>query len=68
MAEQFPETLFVKIGNDNGNEYYVTDEDAAALVEMNDTVKIATYKLVETSLATGEARFSKPKHRFARRS
>lgn len=60
MAKQFPTKLFVKIEKDSNVEYFVADEAAAALVEMNDTTKIATYQLVETAMATGEARFSKP--------
>lgn len=63
MAKQFPTKLFVKIEKESNTEYFVADESAAALVEMNDTMKIATYQLVETAMATGEARFSKPKRR-----
>lgn len=61
MAKQFPKKLFVKIEKDGSTEYFCADESAAALVEMNDTMKIATYQLIETAMATGEARFSKPK-------
>lgn len=59
MAKQtFPKTLFVKTEKDGSTSYFVADEDAASLVEMGESIKIATYQLIEIQSAEGVAKFS----------
>lgn len=60
---KFPKTLYVKIEKDSGTEYFVSDEDAACLVQMGDTIKVAAYKLMDVSDATGVAEFKQPRRK-----
>lgn len=57
--KKLPNTLYVKIEKDSGTEYFVADDEAAALVEMGQKIKIGVYELVETKTAQGVASFSK---------
>lgn len=57
MAKKFPKTIYVKIESGDPAEYFIADEDANSLVEMGETVKIASYQLVEISEAQGVAQF-----------
>lgn len=59
MAKKFPKTLYVKLDGDSDADWFVADEDALGLVDMNCKVKIATYQLVEISIAEGVAKFTK---------
>lgn len=59
MAKQLPKKLFVKIEKDGSTEYFLADENAAALVEMGEKVKIGTYQLVGVDQAEGVAKFAK---------
>lgn len=60
---KFPKVLYVKSEKESSTEYFVADEEAAALVDMNDTIKLAKYQLVEVVEASGVAQFAKPKKR-----
>lgn len=55
MAKRFPKQLFVKVQKDGNLEYFTADEDAYALVEMGEKIKVATYQLVEIQDAEGVA-------------
>jgi hypothetical protein len=63
MAKAFPKTLYVKAEKDGGVEYFSSDASAAALVEMGQTIKVATYQLVEVQDAQGVAEFKKSRTR-----
>lgn len=52
---KLPNTLYVKIEKDGSTEYFVADESAAALVEMNETITLGKYSLVEIATAKGVA-------------
>lgn len=59
MANKFPKTLYVKIEKDGSTEYFVSDADAASLVEMGQAVVLAKYELADTRVAKGVADFGK---------
>jgi hypothetical protein len=63
MAKQFPKTLFVKVEGKADEEYFVADDNSYVLAEMGETIKIATYQLVEISDAKVLVEFTKPKRR-----
>lgn len=61
---QFPKTLFVKVEEDGGTEWFVADDDAVSLAEAGEKIKVARYELVETSsleLVASWSAHSKPK-------
>lgn len=45
----FPDLLYVKAEDDNGNEYYVAMSDVTSLTDPMEKVRVATYKLVEVN-------------------
>lgn len=46
---QFPKTLFVKVEEDGGMEWFVADDEAVSLAEVGEKVRVARYELVDTS-------------------
>ncbi len=55
----FPKQIFVKIESDKNSEWFLADADAAGLVGMGESVKVATYQLIEVRQAVGVAEFKK---------
>ena len=53
--KQLPKELFVKIDGDGKDQYYNATDDQVGLVEMGETAKIGTYRLVSTHTAKGVA-------------
>lgn len=51
MAKKFPKTLFVRVKEDGGTDWFQSDENVVSLVEMGERVKIARYELKETITA-----------------
>ena len=63
MAKAFPKKLFVKVDGDKGEEYFVADENSYRLAEMGETIKIATYELVQVEDARVMVELTKPQRR-----
>jgi hypothetical protein len=51
MAKKFPAKLFVKIEEDGKTLYFVPADSLNELADMNETIKIGVYQLVETVFA-----------------
>jgi hypothetical protein len=57
--QTFPKLMYVKIDSNDDGEWFLADEDAAGLVGMGESVKVATYQLIDVRQATGVAEFAK---------
>lgn len=61
MAKKFPTTLYVKVCEDGGTEYFTADDDMTGMVDMGERAKIATYKLTATQMVQGVTDIGKAK-------
>lgn len=55
----FPKVLHVKIEEDSGTTYFVSDRDMASLAEQGSVIEVATYELVRVDKVTLTAQIVK---------
>jgi hypothetical protein len=62
MAKKFPKTIFVKWEEPRNDEaYMVAGEELYGMVEIGDKTVVATYQLVETTVAEMVVKTAPPK-------
>ena len=51
MAKKFPNTLYVKIEGDDGEEYFVSDDAVINLAKIGECIRVGVYKLDDIAYA-----------------